>query len=97
MTHRRRHIFTVLAFSCITGLCQAAPQPLSESQLDQVAAGLTPYRSVSDFNSTGAVAFATTNAVATPAGTAIVDAHVTTNVGLATNGFTSTIIAGVTR
>lgn len=101
MTHRIRHISAGLALLCCAGLSQAAPQPLSGTELDQIAAGetaiRTAYTSLSDFNSTGATAFAATNAIATPAGTAVVDAHITTNVGLTTIGYTDSIKAAVIR
>lgn len=94
MIFRRHRIAAVLLFSSIAGLSQAAPLTLSESQLDQVAAGAI-FRNLTDFSNTGAVAFATTHAVSTPAGTAVVDARITTRVGLGTPGFTTVITAGV--
>ncbi len=93
--NRIRRISTGLASLCIAGLSHAAPEPLSGAQLDQVAAGQLAYTSLSDFNSTGATAFATSNAVATPTGIAVIDAKVTTNVGLHSLGFTDSIKAAV--
>jgi hypothetical protein len=97
MTLRIRHISAGLALLCSAGLSQAAPQQLSSAELDAVAAGQLAYPSLSNFNSTGAVAFATSNAVATPAGTAVIDARITTNVGLKSIGFTDSIKAAVIR
>lgn len=74
------------------GLAQAETTLLSNAQMDGVSAGLTiPLLSLSNFDSTGATAFATSTAVSTPAGTAIVYASITTNVGLKTTGFTDMI------
>ena len=94
MIFRRHRIAAALVFSGIASLSRAAPLALSESQLDHVAAGAV-FRNLTDFSNTGAVAFATTHAVSTPAGTAVVDAHVTTQVGLGSSGFISTVQAGV--
>ncbi len=80
------------------GLAQAEPTLLSNAQMDGVSAGLTaPRLSLSDFNSTGATAFATSTAVSTPVGTAVINANITTSVGLKTTGFTDTITFTITR
>ncbi|MBC7514314.1 MAG: hypothetical protein H7234_07755 [Herminiimonas sp.] len=81
-----------------TGMAQARPVLLSDAQMDGVTAGLTvPRLSLGDFNSTGATAFATSTAVSTPFGTAIVNASITTSIGLKTVGFTDSITFTVLR
>ncbi len=88
-------ITSIAASICLlgtAGLAQARPSSLSDAQMDGVTAGLVaPRLSLSDFNSTGATAFATSTAVSTPFGTAVVIASITTNIGLKTIGFTDSI------
>ena len=74
------------------GMAHATPIMLSNTQMGGVSAGQSlPYLNISNFNSTGAIAFATSNALSTPSGSAIVNANITTNIGLNKTGFTDFI------
>lgn len=91
----------IAAGMCLLGnaaLAQAEPTLLTDAQMDGVSAGLTvPRLSLSNLNSTGATAIATSTAVSTPAGTAVLNASITTNIGLTTTGFTDTVKFNVIR
>ena len=88
----------VYALLTNAGQAIAAPATLSESQMDNVAAGLVaPTLTMSNFYNTGAIALANSGAVSTPSGTAFADVLVQTSIGLSTTGFSSSLKFGIVR